>query len=217
METKHLYFVPGLGASTQIFEHLRFPDTIECHFIPWKTPLSTKESMSSYAQRMCEEIHHENPILVGVSFGGIMVQEMSKHIDTEKVIIISSIKTKHELPPFLKLAKTSKLYKLFPTRLIKNIEDYTQYFFGEYLKKRAELYKMYLSERNATYLEWSIYQVLHWQQEEPISNIVHIHGTEDPVFPIKYVKGAIEVPKGTHIMILTKAKTLSSLICKALP
>jgi esterase/lipase len=38
------------------------------------------------------ENQKENPVLIGVSFGGILVQEMAKHIDARKVIIISSVK-----------------------------------------------------------------------------------------------------------------------------
>ncbi len=216
MAKKHLYFVPGLGASTQIFEHLSFDDTYECHFIPWKIPLSTKETLSDYAKRMCEEVHHKNSILVGVSFGGIMVQEMSTHITVEKIILISSIKSKHELPKALKIAKVAKIYKLIPTKMVKNIEDYTKYFFGDYLKKRAELYKMYLSVRDPKYIEWAIYNVLHWNQEAALPNTLHIHGTEDQVFPLKYIDGAVEVNKGTHVMILTKAKTIANLISNAL-
>jgi thioesterase domain-containing protein len=31
-------------------------------------------------QKNCRKIKLENPVLIGVSFGGILVQEMAKHI-----------------------------------------------------------------------------------------------------------------------------------------
>lgn len=214
---KNIYFVPGLAANSKIFEHISLPEEeFQLHFLEWKIPISANESIQDYAKRMCDDIQHKNPVLIGVSFGGVMVQEMSKLVACEKVIIISSIKNNQELPKRLKLAKYSKAYKLFPTKIIAHIEEYEKYFLGDFLKKRAELYKTYLSVRNADYLHWAIYNVLHWQQSETIENIVHIHGKEDGVFPIKHIKDCIIVDKATHVMILMKAKTVSEHIHKAL-
>lgn len=214
---KHLYFVPGLAANPKIFERLEFPEeAYQLHFLEWKIPTSSEESISDYAKRMCEEVQHEHPVLIGVSFGGVMVQEMSKHIATEKIIIISSIKNSLELPKRLQLAKMTKAYKLLPTKVIINIEDHAKYFLGDYLQKRAELYKMYLSVRDPLYLHWALHNVLHWTQTATLEGIVHIHGTEDNVFPIKHIKNAIRIEKGTHVMILTKAKTIATHIHKAL-
>ena len=99
MEKVQLYCVPGLGASPKIFENLDLPeDWIDIHFLEWKIPLSLEETIEHYAERMCRDIHHKNPILLGVSFGGVMVQEMAKVIDTKKIILVSSIKSHHELP-----------------------------------------------------------------------------------------------------------------------
>lgn len=214
---KHLYFVPGLAANSKIFEHISLTkEEYKLHFLEWIIPTSSEESIQSYAYRMCKDIKHENPVLIGVSFGGILVQEMSKLINCEKVIIISSIKNNQELPKRLKLAKYSKAYKLFPTKIVAHIEEYEKYFLGDFLKKRAEIYKTYLSVRNADYLHWAIYNVLHWKQSESLENILHIHGNEDSVFPIKHIKNCISINNGTHVMILMKAKTISEHIHKAL-
>ncbi len=212
-EKTHLYFVPGLAANTKIFEHLQFDNSaFELHFLDWIIPTSIDESIADYALRMTNNIAHENPILIGVSFGGIMVQEMSKHVKCAKVIIISSIKSNLELPVRLKVAQKTKAYKLFPTKVVEKIEDYEYLFFGNYLKKRAELYKLYLSVRNATYLEWAIHNVLNWQQDFELDYVTHIHGNKDEVFPIKHIKNAIEINNGTHVMVLNKAKTISKLL-----
>lgn len=215
MEKTHIYFVPGLAANKKIFEYISLPSELfELHFLDWIIPKSTEEPIESYAQRMCHEITHENPILLGVSFGGVMVQEMSKIIPTKKVIIVSSIKNRNELPNRLKLAQKTKAYKLFPTKVVENIENYDAYFFTDFLKKRSELYKTYLSVRNATYLQWAIHNVLNWQQKTSLQGIIHIHGNKDEVFPFKHIENPIEIDNGTHIMILDKAKTISSIIEK---
>ncbi len=217
MSKIQIYCMPGLGASPKIFEHITLPeDTFELHFLEWKIPLSFHESLEEYSKRMCEDIQHKNPILIGVSFGGILVQEIAKLIDIKEIIIISSIKSSHEFPNRLKLIQATKTYKLFPTKIVENLDAYTKYFLGDFLKKRAELYKMYLSVRNADYMKWAIHHVLHWKQENPPENILHIHGTEDHVFPSKHLKDFIPIEKGTHTMILLKAKTISEIIKKHL-
>ncbi|MGV8946033.1 MAG: alpha/beta hydrolase [Lutibacter sp.] len=212
-----IYFVPGLAASPEIFEFLQFPEEeFELHFLEWMLPLSEKETIEHYAKRMSDMVTEENPVLIGVSFGGIMVQEMSKFLQPKKVIIISSIKSRNELSKALKLLQKLHIYKLFPSKIIENIEIFSFFAFGKTIKTRMKLYKKYFSVRDRKYLNWSIYNVLNWKQTEPLENILHIHGTEDAIFSFKYVANCIPVEKGTHIMIINKAKTISKLISESL-
>lgn len=213
MEKIQLYCMPGLGASPKIFEYISLPeDWFDIHILEWKIPLSLEESIEDYSQRMCEDIKHKNPVLVGVSFGGMIVQEMAKIINVQKIILVSSIKSHHELPNRLKVIRDTKAYKLFPAKIAENLDEYTKYFLGDFLKKKAELYKMYLSVRNAEYMKWAIYNVLHWKQETPPENILHIHGTDDHVFPHKHIVNFIPIENGKHEMILMKAKSISKII-----
>ena len=211
MNKTHIYFVSGLAANSKIFEHIHLDDQkYHCHYLEWKIPTSKDETIHDYAERMCHEITHKNPVLIGVSFGGIMVQEMSKRIACDKVIIISSVKTNIEYPKRLKLATATKAYKLFPAKFIENLDAYVAYFLGDYQPKKLEAYKKYMSVRNADYLYWAIYNVLHWNQTEKIANVYHIHGTKDGVFPTKHISSFIQIEGGTHAMILTKAKKITS-------
>ena len=212
-----VYFVPGLAASIDIFEFIELPeDTFEIHYLDWLVPESQSETLSDYAKRMCARIKHKNPVLVGVSFGGIIVQEMSKIIETKKTILISSVKTKNELPKRLRIAKATKAYKLFPTKAILSLENFAKYAFGDFAKKRVELYRKYLSMRDETYLPWAVYNVLHWQQDTLLPNVVHIHGNADGVFPIKHIKNCIVIEGGTHVMILNKAKQISKILMEVI-
>lgn len=208
-----IYFMPGLAAGPEIFENLELDLNIyELNYLKWIKPISLDEPISNYAIRMIDEINHLNPVLIGVSFGGILVQEMSKLMDTRKIIIISSVKSNKEFPKRYKIFNTSKLYKLFPTKIVSNFESYTKFFVGKSLQKRAKLYEKYLSVRNEDYLKWSIHNVLNWQQNESIKNIIHVHGNNDQVFPIKNIKNAIVIESGTHVMILNKARRISKII-----
>ena len=101
-----VYFLPGLAANSSIFKHIQLDTNIfEMHFLEWMIPFDD-ESISEYAIRFCKNINHENAILVGVSFGGIVAQEMNLVYDFKKIIIISSVKARHELPLHLQSATT---------------------------------------------------------------------------------------------------------------
>lgn len=206
MKKTPLYFMPGLAANNLIFERLNLSENLfEIHYLEWLIPIGN-ESMSEYATRLSSKITHKNPVLIGVSFGGIIVQELSKIINTKKVIIISSVKSNQEFPRRLKIAKKTKLYKLIPTSLINNIEMLGRFAFGEKVVQRLKLYKMYLSVRDKHYLDWAIENVILWEQNTPEVKVTHIHGSADDVFPIKYISDCIVVKGGTHIMILNKYK-----------
>lgn len=209
MEKIHVYFMPGLAASSLIFERIELPEKqFEIHLLDWELPL-INESLSAYAERMSKLITEPNPVLIGVSFGGVLVQEMAQFLKPKKVIIISSVKTNLEVPLRMKFAKSTKAYKLLPTSWLHNVELLAKYSFGNAIKRRLKLYEKYLSMREKVYLDWAIEQMLLWNRTEVDKNIIHIHGTLDEVFPAKNINDYIAVTGGTHIMILSKFRWIN--------
>ncbi len=205
-EVSNVYFIPGMAADVSIFEYIQLPeDQFLTQTIPWKIPYK-QESIEDYAKRMCEEVKHENCILIGVSFGGVIAQEMSKYLNLKKLIIISSVKSKYELPKRMKLARKTKVYKLLPTSLVSKVENWEKLAFGDFAKKRAAMYQRYLSINDKTYLDWAIEKMVCWDQENAPDGLIHIHGEKDIVFPISNIKNCITVAQGTHVMIVNRAR-----------
>ncbi len=201
--------MPGLAASKAIFERIELQEEIfETILLEWEIPLD-KESLAEYAKRITIKIKHENPVLIGVSFGGILVQEMAKFIAVRKVIIISSVKSNLEFPRRIKIAKATQAYKLIPMNLLLSLENLVKFTFGEKANKKIDLYRKYLSIRDIRYLQWAVEKVVLWDRTEPDKNVIHIHGDADEVFPIRYITDCIVVKGGTHIMILTKYRWLN--------
>jgi len=206
----HFYLVPGLAASAEIFRNISFPsDTYEIHILDWLIP-EKKESLAHYAERMATKVVHSNTVLVGVSFGGVLAQEMSAFLTLKNLIIISSVKTRNELPKRLRFARKTLAYKLVPTGLILSATDLRKFAIGPRSRKRLSLYQEYLSVRNKTYLDWAIKNMVCWERTEAVENVIHIHGDKDIVFPIKNIKEYILLPGGTHVMIIHKGKWLSN-------
>ncbi|TCN56594.1 alpha/beta hydrolase [Flavobacterium circumlabens] len=204
-----VYFMPGLAAGSSIFENIHLDESIfEMCLLEWEIPLP-KEPLSDYALRIAKNIKHPNPVLIGVSFGGILVQEMAKHIEARKVIIISSVRSNLEFPRRMKIGKTTKAYKLIPMQLLLNVEKLAKFSFGEKINKRIKLYEKFLSVRDLYYLQWAVETVILWDRNQVDENVIHIHGDQDDVFPIKYIKSCIVVKGGTHVMIINKYKWLN--------
>jgi hypothetical protein len=206
----HIYFVPGLAAGKEIFENITFPENnYKTHILEWIIP-DKNNTLVDYAKKMAAKITEPNSVLIGVSFGGIVAQEMSFFLNLNKLIIISSIKTKFELPKKLKYANKIGAYRLVPTKALLNASDLTKFAMGPKTQKKLSLYQKYLSVRDKTYLDWAIYQLLSWKREKEVDGVIHIHGDKDIVFPIKNIQDCIVLKGGTHVMIMYKGKWLSS-------
>ena len=202
----HVYFMPGMAANPLIFEHIKLPkNQFEMHWLEWLIP-ENNETISQYAKRLTTNIKHDNVVLLGVSFGGVMAQEMSKHIKLKKLIIVSTVKTMYELPKRMRVVKMTKAYHVIPTSLASNIDLLAKYAFGKAITKRIDLYKKYLSVSDKRYLDWAIKHMVCWNQKEAIPGTIHIHGDSDMVFPYKNIKDCITIKGGTHVMIINKYK-----------
>lgn len=198
--------MPGMAANSSIFEFIKLPeDQFEIYFLDWTIP-SKDMDITTYAQQMCANIKHSNPVLIGVSLGGILVQEMANLIPVKKLIIISSVKSKSELPKRMLFARYTSVHKLLPTGLVNNVELLAKYAFGETVTKRLALYEKYLSIKDKGYIDWCIHELVNWQQVSPHKGLIHIQGDSDTVFPVGNIKECIMVKNGTHTMIIHRAK-----------
>lgn len=196
--------MPGLAANPTIFEMIKLPeDKFKIHWLDWLLP-KPQESLVDYSARLCKRVKHENPVLIGVSFGGIIVQEMAQLMKVQRVIIISSVKCDKELPRRMRFAKCTKVFRILPTSLARHVDAFEKLAVGDFAKKRAKLYKKYLSITDIRYLDWAIERMVCWERPEPYPGVIHIHGDKDEIFPFKYIEGCIKVPDGTHIMIINR-------------
>ena len=214
-KTVHVYFMPGMSANSLIFEKIKLSSKYKLHLLEWIDPLKN-ETLKDYSIRFSKIIIHKNPVLVGVSFGGVLVQEISKIIKVHQTIIISSIKSNKELPNSMKMVKLTKSYKLLPVKWLNDFESLITFVLGPRINRRVELYRKYLSVRDRNYLSWAIKELIEWDQDESMDNVIHIHGTKDMIFPAIYLKNYIPLPNGDHAMILKKADWINEFLEKNL-
>ena len=208
---KLIYCISGFGADERVFSKLDFGKN-DVHFIPWKIP-EKHESITSYAERMQKDIVHVNPVLVGLSFGGMMSIEIAKLIPAEKVILLSSISTFHELPLFMKISGKLHLNRLIPMKPYSILEPLENYNLGVKTPEHKKLTREYRKKLNLQYSNWAIDQVVTWKNEIIPTKLVHIHGTKDHIFPIKYIKNPDYIIRGGgHLLSMNNAEEVSNIL-----
>lgn len=207
-----IYFISGLGADERVFQFLDL-SKIDHQFIKWNEPL-LNESLLSYCKKLTEQInHHQEVILIGVPFGGIIAQEISKIIPVKKVIIISSVKTFAEYSWQLKLASKLQIHKIAPLWFLTLSNKLTaDYYFSTQSKEESILLHQIVKDTDPKFLVWAIHQIMNWKNKSYPENLTHIHGTNDRIFPIKYINGVIKLPKSGHFMIVNRAREIEQLI-----
>ena len=203
-----------MGADERIFKNLEIP-SFKLKHIPWIVP-KKDESLKAYANRMSEPITEPSPIILGVSFGGIISIEIAKQIQAKKIIIISSIKSKNELPAFIQIAAKWKLDSIFPLRPFPLINPILNRRLGVSSEAEKKLVNAYRKSTDPVYLNWAVRQVINWKNETYPKNLVHIHGDKDNIFPVKNIEADHVIKGGTHMMIYNRAGEISDFIEKVI-
>jgi hypothetical protein len=209
---KEIYLLSGLGADKRVFDFIDFSG-LKINYVDWIEPLGN-ETIQSYAQRLLAQIHAVKPILIGVSFGGMMAIEIAKLIETHKVILISSVKTKTDIPIYLRIAGRLRLHKLIPIKLLKSVNRFTFWFFGTKTESEKELLRTIIKETDNEFLKWAIDKIVNWKNTSLLRNVIHFHGTADKMLPSRTAD--FKIQDGGHLMVISHGQELSRLIRKSL-
>ncbi len=210
--TKPIYIFSGLGADERIFHRLDLSG-FSTRFIQWEIPLK-RETIENYARRLMNQITTDRPILVGLSFGGLIAIEIAKQIETEKIILIASAKTRNEIPSFYRGGGKLKIHKLLPTHFLKEKNVLTNFISRGSSDSDRQLMKSIFAGTNPVFLRWAIDQVVNWSNETIPENTTHIHGTKDRILPFRQVACDIKIEDGGHLLTLKNADEISLIMRK---
>lgn len=121
------------------------------------------------------------------------------------------------MPWHFKLSACFGLHKLIPAQLLTKPNAIIHYFFGVRKHKNVkELLNSLLLSSDLSCNLWSIHRLVNWENIKPPDNLVHIHGTNDKVFPIKNVKPDYTIQGGSHFMVWSRAAEVSEILQKEL-
>lgn len=206
-----IYFVSGLGADERVFRWLRCEGYRPVH-VQWLSP-EPNEPIADYAKRLASQIQEEKPTVIGLSFGGIVAVEIAKQIETEQVILLSSVKASSEIPFYFKLFRVFPIHRIFPFKSLLWAFYWLFYWlFAPEGSDQKQLLRTILIETDPQFLKWALHKVVTWKNQEVPDNLVHIHGKGDRIFPYRFVAPNYSVENSGHLMVMNRAEQVSDLI-----
>jgi pimeloyl-ACP methyl ester carboxylesterase len=207
---KDIYCISGLGADQRIFSRITIPGVRLVH-LPWLIP-DPGETISNYALRMKAGINGDNPVLMGVSFGGMMALEIAKYYTAPTVILVSSVGQRRSLPRWMRACGWLRLNRLLPARPGKGVGWLENYYLGVETAEDAELAKEFRGKTDPHYLHWAIGQILNWKNEWLPASFYHLHGSRDRIFPLRGIAATFVIPDSGHFMINNRAAEVNRLL-----
>ncbi len=211
-----VYCLSGLGADWRVFQFINLPG-VELVHVKWLPP-HRHEPLGAYARRLLAQFDAQHPVaLLGVSFGGIVAQEVAALLPCRRVIILSSIKSPAEMPLTISLVRRTGVHRLMPGWLLKAGNTLTgNYYFSIRTRAEARLLREIIRDTDPAFLRWAVNAVVRWQPPAPVPGLVHLHGTADRIFPADRIQNYTPIPGGGHFMIVQEAALLSRLVSEAL-
>ncbi|MDO7885498.1 alpha/beta hydrolase [Hymenobacter cheonanensis] len=210
MEAPIWYLIPGLGADERVFRRLRLMGTV--HVLRWLAPQSPTEPLAHYAARLATAVPADVPCwLVGVSFGGLLAQEMGRLRPLARVVLISSLGSPLDLPPALRLAGATGVHRLVPFGLLKWMPRLAQWFFGVRGGTEYRLLRQILADTDPAFARWATAQLLAWCGPG-LPGTVRLHGTRDRLLPAGTARIDFLVPGAGHFLIVSHAAQVSQLL-----
>jgi pimeloyl-ACP methyl ester carboxylesterase len=217
MTSKKIYLIPGLGADGRMYTpQLKvLPNAV---ILEHQKPLKG-ETLVQYAKRLSAQVDTTQPfILIGTSLGGIIAIEMARIIHPDKVILISSVKHRGEIPIWMRAMKHLKLHNLLSG---KNYIRFSNANIRRLITKRDTNVARLLTEMHNSadpeFIGWAINEVVNWEGVKDYrKDVIHIHGTSDRLFPHANIKDAVYIKGGSHVMGLTQSQDVNKALLKAL-
>jgi pimeloyl-ACP methyl ester carboxylesterase len=200
-----IYLLPGIGSDGRIFDSLKFDkERFTVKKVVYTTPVK-QDNLASFAKSLLPQIDTSNTfILIGTSLGGMLSVELSDICKPQKVILISSAKTRNDLPPRYKLQRKFGFYKIIPAFVYKVTAKPMQKLVEPDRRKYASVFSAMLKAKNPLYLKRTAGLIMQWERSENRKQVVQIHGTNDHTLPFRYVSSPdFTLKKGSHMMTLT--------------
>ena len=214
--TMDVYLIPGLGADHRLFDRLQLPGhrMVKLDW-PEMPPGST---LSDFARALAGQVDATRPhALLGVSMGGMVAQELASITHSQQVIIISSWKGAHEMPPHLKLLRGTHPERVLNKTFMKRSMPIMRWQMGVEKPEEVELLDRFMELHPLEQLRIQIAACLEWQgPQAPVGPLTHIHGDKDHLMPLSSIKDAVTVKGGGHFMVYAQAQEVAHKVMEVL-
>ena len=180
-----VYFLSGLGADKTVFQFL---DLSYCDpvFIDWIPPINN-ESLQDYALRLKQAFIPDDAVVVGLSFGGMLATEIAKANKNIRSVLISSAKTRFEIPAYYKTGKMLPLHNMLPGAVHRWFMLRIKWLLGVKNEPSLQVYKELIAKSDFNFNAWAVNALLRGENTSVPENITHIHGKHEKILAYRYV------------------------------
>lgn len=204
-----IYLFPGISREYQIFQSLvlALPNTT---MLTWLDP-EPNETLQTYAQRIAEQIPASECVLAGVSFGGVVAQEVSRLIQPQNCFLIASIRHPRELPVPGRLCR-HVAGRMTPHVL--RVAGHLAFLIPRFIWRSGTLRLRYFTGPHGPWFRWATSEVVNWKPaaEELPTKLIQIHGDTDRTFPIKYLQPDVVIKDAGHDLAITHPREVADVI-----
>lgn len=202
-----ILLLTGMTPDRRIFDRI-LPLLPTAVVVDWIQPMRN-ESIRDYASRLGQSIPKDDSALVcGVSFGGIVARELASSINAKACVLISSVRSPKELPPWFRAFRV--LTPCTAEMGMQTIGAMSSYW-PHRLRTPTTWRLLKLAGTSGAWHRWATAAVLNWKpfsDDNPIP-VFQIHGDRDRTFPIRYIDADYVIQGGGHVLPLTHGKEVA--------
>lgn len=205
----NVYLLPGVACDRRLFEKFE----LQGHDVyPLEWPhIGPAQTLADIALQLSTQIDRTSDhVLVGVSMGGMVAQELAMITAPKKVVLISSVTGPQEWPMLLHASRRFRLHYL-----INNFTMHATWPIRQWWNKGdPEIAKVLFDmavKQSAQQIRASAAAILRWKGSPWKGPMVRIHGDKDTLLPLRFPVDHV-VPGGSHVMVITRPREISRLV-----
>ncbi|MCB1095801.1 MAG: alpha/beta hydrolase [Verrucomicrobiae bacterium] len=168
--------------------------------VNWISPGKAR-TVQEYSRFLITDLNLTGPCdVVGVSFGGIIAQEIAPLLDARICIVVASIGSTAELP------QPWRWLRFLPTGMCRAALGF--------VGACASGQMFHRSNPDGEWYRWATAATLSWKPSGPSSvKCTRIHGDRDRTFPSGHLFSDHVIEGGGHLITMTHAESLAEIIC----
>ncbi len=204
---RKILLLTGMTPDHRIFHRL-LPLLPNAMVVDWISPFE-HESIVSYAERLSLTVRHDESVVVcGVSFGGIIARELAYRLDAASCVLISSVRSPRELPPWFRIVRVMTPRS---AQLIMKAAGAIANAWPRPFRSPATWRMRKLAGNSGQWHRWATAAVLNWVPSQNADRVplIQIHGDRDTTFPIRYTSADVIIHGGGHTLPLTHCNAIS--------
>jgi len=204
-----VYLIPGLGTDRRLFSRLDLGGACP-RYLEWPA-YGRGATLRGIAEALSTAVDATRPhVLVGVSMGGMVAQEIACITHPVRVVLISSVTGPEEFPRLLRFSRATGAHHLISDLTVRASWPLRRPF-GVKDRAIAALLCQMAFAQGGRQIRRGTDAILRWQGGRWKGGLVRIHGDADRVLPLRRRVDHV-VRRGTHTIVISRAEEVSRLL-----